>query len=983
MTHEQTFIASMNTDGMLIAIAPGDEERVAAAIKSIEDDFGLEFETTKVEHYRRLNVNTYQAILANGKVKGKGSLNPERNLESNPNRLIVPQAILESDRAGTPIEQTVADAIARGDMGAFCTVATTNGTHLVGGVDMGNVMRVYYSTDAAAPEITIPPTGKAPAKRVHKGCKPIVDISTGIPDDLDVDRYLDEIRTILDKTATPIISGASIDGGYHEIQRATTAKKASEDAEPSPAPKKARGEAVNAGKPPSCNRDALEVIFGDALPEAYVVGSRVQDQWGGGAMRYNAKAVEGDCRGVATYASISTHAPDADGVYHRSSYNVTATYGFLFDDVGTKVGDPRERGFGEPTMILESSPGNRQFFYRLAEPLTESAQAQAIIDASIEQGFNEPGSGGLNRVFRLPFGANVKAKHLEAFGDEGFPVRLEYWKPDNKYSPDELAAWLGIENLEEAAKAIDLRGELVGGDAVAHPVARAFDELGTLRKRRASGWVEVQCPNYLAHTDQIDDDGAGIFIEATGDWKFRCHHGSCAEFRSLSVWQWLKEKGFDVPPPTMPGTSFAGFDLEAIYRARGERFEGGVVIDNATGEVFDPKSRGDRQMVAAPRMTFIENAFDETPAADWVIEGFIDEGVWAVAGRHGIGKSTNLAPLVLCVAGLATFNDGRIHTRYPRPVIYVTEAEGQIRRSIRAQLIHRGIDPKAANDSIKVAPARRLPVAQLVAEVVRLIEALPPHNEPPLIVFDTHAASFEIESENDNAQQSRVLAALKVELYEKRLCSVWVIGHVSKAAAATGDNFSFRGAGAMEGDANGTAFFRVDKDLPDLRIMQTEKIRNDRDYQEIAFRNVATIVENRPNRHGDIVEQRSIVVEPEILTAEDREEAAAVIKASNADRQIEEGVAAYEAHFRELHPDALGVMVKLGDAKKVAVDLGDYADAALYPIASFKSTPKGVTVGANRETATLTRKRFIEQRCTPLGNDWAVYQFHNSQEAQS
>lgn len=90
----------------------------------------------------------------------------------------------------------------------------------------------------------------------------------------------------------------------------------------------------------------------------------------------------------------------------------------VIDDVGTKVEGWRvELGLGAPTAVVESSPGNTQWSYRLSKPVDTGdwprffASVEGLVGARLE-------CRDAVHLFRLPTGVNGKP------GLETFPVKL-------------------------------------------------------------------------------------------------------------------------------------------------------------------------------------------------------------------------------------------------------------------------------------------------------------------------------------------------------------------------------------------------------------------------------------------------------------------------------------------------------------------------------------------------------------------------------
>lgn len=208
-------------------------------------------------------------------------------------------------------------------------------------------------------------------------------------------------------------------------------------------------------------------------------------------------------------------------------------------------------------------------------------------------------------------------------------------------------------------------------------------------------------------------------------------------------------------------------------------------------------------------------------AVRWVIPGVIEEGVVTIAGARGVGKTTAVLPLALMAAGLhkgmgpkeagnlAEFAIGGNplaprHNRW-RHVIYVSEHVEQVQRIIAGVVDCSGwgITWEAVEERLHVVEAHRLPIDDVVAvagfyksltRVVDGVELL------PLVVFDTQAACFAMGNENDNAEASNIMAALKQRFYG---APIWIVGHVAKANIGRSDveSLTARGAGAFEADA--------------------------------------------------------------------------------------------------------------------------------------------------------------------------------------
>lgn len=236
-----------------------------------------------------------------------------------------------------------------------------------------------------------------------------------------------------------------------------------------------------------------------------------------------------------------------------------------------------------------------------------------------------------------------------------------------------------------------------------------------------------------------------------------------------------------------------------------------------------------------PLALFVELS-EEPKAPRWVVPGFIGHGVTVVAGAHGVGKTTTLLPLAMAVAGLPTVAE-ELRPLHWRHVVYVVEELAQAERIIAGLVRHSGlgIDWQTVRERLHIVEAKRLPpdyVAQ-VAPVYRehFTRTVDGVELPPLVVIDTMAASLEIDSENDNSEASRAMAALK-QGFEG--LPVWLVGHLAKGNLSRSDaqGLTLRGAGAFEADANQVLYLVKEGDA---RFLVRGKTRFEARWPELAI----------------------------------------------------------------------------------------------------------------------------------------------------
>ena len=233
-----------------------------------------------------------------------------------------------------------------------------------------------------------------------------------------------------------------------------------------------------------------------------------------------------------------------------------------------------------------------------------------------------------------------------------------------------------------------------------------------------------------------------------------------------------------------------------------------------------------------------ENEYHETGdlcPTEFVIDGFLGCGPTYIAGAHGVGKSSLLVPLASVITGELEGIFG-VNAYLKRRVIYFAEDPEQIDR-VRFAL--RKYCEMKRNGNFFIRRTKRLnkdAVKVLVAKMVKEHTIVGPsgYEVKPLIIFDTLSASFELENENDNAEAAKYLSALKES---GGTAPIWVIGHIPKAMLrADVENMTGRGAGAWEGDAQGTAFIFAEASGPqNIRYLRTRKRRFEASYIEARF----------------------------------------------------------------------------------------------------------------------------------------------------
>lgn len=193
------------------------------------------------------------------------------------------------------------------------------------------------------------------------------------------------------------------------------------------------------------NAEFIAAIFG-SMPEgtSALVCSKPGDPTTGPWVAKPATQVETACSAhLNNYFNCSSVRAGTDGECKAKKENAESYRCLVLDDVGTKVALAHLRDF-KASWVLETSPGNFQVGYILAQPLTSATEVTQLQDMVITGGLCDPGANGMMRWMRLPVGINGKEKYRSASG-QPFQCRLEKWRPDARYTVDEIVAGLKLE----------------------------------------------------------------------------------------------------------------------------------------------------------------------------------------------------------------------------------------------------------------------------------------------------------------------------------------------------------------------------------------------------------------------------------------------------------------------------------------------------------------------------------------------------------
>lgn len=322
------------------------------------------------------------------------------------------------------------------------------------------------------------------------------------------------------------------------------------------------------------------------------------------------------------FLGCSSFYPGNDGSFKARKAQFATCHFLMLDDLGTKVPLERLAGF-ELSWLIQTSPGNHQGGIILYEPLTDGATAVRILNAIIESGLCDAGAKGpLSRWARLPVAINGKPKYASKDGAP-FQCRLIEWRPDARYTPQEIVDRLQLE-LAPAGRpkknrkpsppsgdashssGSDVNGVLIP-KAAENPVVAALKARGLYKTPLGPGKHDITCPWMQEHTDALDT-GAAYFEpdELYSLGGFCCQHSHRDTYRIHALLDLLDVQNAEARHK--PVIRIVPGDLHRVVDAaekelanRGRHYQaGGLIVSIST----DPSS-GDPSIVptSAPALT--------------------------------------------------------------------------------------------------------------------------------------------------------------------------------------------------------------------------------------------------------------------------------------------------------------------------------------------------------------------------------------------
>ncbi|WP_299353599.1 hypothetical protein [uncultured Shimia sp.] len=210
----------------------------------------------------------------------------------------------------------------------------------------------------------------------------------------------------------------------------------------------------------------------------------------------------------------------------RSPVNVRSLGVIALDDVGTKA----RRPLLPASAIIETSPGNSTYIYKLDKPCQDLDLFATIMASLGSAEYCDPNCLDLVRLYRLPGSKPLGKKHA---------AELLFFDPALTYEAETFLDQMGV---AEAIYDRAVRGykptPAAPGVAVEDYVFDWLQDRGMLLKEMSGGWHQIECPWHHEHTDQSRRDGTRYKPADETDIKrhFNCWHTHGHDTNDLLDW---------------------------------------------------------------------------------------------------------------------------------------------------------------------------------------------------------------------------------------------------------------------------------------------------------------------------------------------------------------------------------------------------------------------------------------------------------------
>lgn len=265
-------------------------------------------------------------------------------------------------------------------------------------------------------------------------------------------------------------------------------------------------------------QEFFETLYGDA--PGVITATSTGDAFP--CRPYHRRRLRGVTHGcVGVFGDART----AAGNISRGRSNCVGVRVLQLDDVGTKSAVPSL----DPTAILETSPGNFTYLYRLEETVEPTAY-EAATRGLAQAGYGDPNCTDPTRLYRVPGSQPPGKEHV---------AQLIAWRPTLTITLDEIMAACDAEEVVSAMLAASeaIPGEMAGDDEVAEWLSGH----GMIAGEDHDGWLRITCPWAHLHTDDRSIAKYKPATDADIRRAFHCHHTH--GHNTTQFLAWVAEQG--------------------------------------------------------------------------------------------------------------------------------------------------------------------------------------------------------------------------------------------------------------------------------------------------------------------------------------------------------------------------------------------------------------------------------------------------------
>lgn len=537
------------------------------------------------------------------------------------------------------------------------------------------------------------------------------------------------------------------------------------------------------------NEEFLRALAGDGWPRVPIQSFAA----GGNDWRsYPAGEVVAGLRPEnANYFALSLFRLAPDGRFARRGDLFEGQFAITVDDVGQKISpDALGRILPPPTYRLETSPGNFHHGFGLSTLATDARALAAVIDgiignSELNPSGRDPGMAAVTRVVRLPIGSNCKPEIMAANGGRPWAHVLHEWRPDRKYTLQEIADRLGVDLREEALARF--KGAGVSRNATTAEIdsdifMRIFEARDMLidAEPNSAGFVRIACPWAHEHTDDRTEAGY-----RPGGGGFECFHGHCQHRTMVDLRRWAAEECPDEFRAAQTETLREVFEASpADEKALWAETHRAMLRDPAYFEQFgdedDDPPRPASKSNAAVSVRLVTASSIVPERIDWLWPGYLACGkMHLLAGPSTAGKTTVALALAAILSTGGTWPDG---TRAPDAGdTLIWSGEDGIADTIVPRLLAAGADASRVHLVRGVKDGQReraFDPSKDMAALSAALDAPEMRGKVRLLIIDSLASAIAGDAHRNN-EVRRGLQPV-VDLAERHGVAVLGIVHFSK-----------------------------------------------------------------------------------------------------------------------------------------------------------------------------------------------------------